>query len=340
MWLCNSSIGRKVVMSVTGIALILFLTFHGCMNVVALFSAKGYNMICEFLGANWYAVVATIGLAALIAIHFIYALWLTLQNRKARGNNKYDVSDKPEKVEWASQNMFVLGVIICLGMILHLYNFWYNMMFEELAGGDAELASNGFYHILNTFAFTCPNGHVRTCAVIYVILYLIWLFALWFHLTHGMWSAIQTMGWSGHVWFKRWRVIGNIYSTLLILMFVSVVLAFAFKCAPSIPCQKAQACTEMVGPRHHMAGQQCDKAKPGCDKAVAPCPMVHKHKKMMPRIVCSQCAPEPQAPCCDKMPAEGMCPDCKEGKPCPKEGGHHRHHHPQGAPDGPQDPQL
>ena len=53
MWLCNSSIGRKVVMSVTGIALILFLTFHGCMNVVALFSAKGYNMICEFLGANW-----------------------------------------------------------------------------------------------------------------------------------------------------------------------------------------------------------------------------------------------------------------------------------------------
>ncbi len=60
MWLINSSIGRKVVMSVTGIALILFLTFHGCMNLVALFSEEGYNMICEFLGANWYAVVATI----------------------------------------------------------------------------------------------------------------------------------------------------------------------------------------------------------------------------------------------------------------------------------------
>ena len=57
MWLINSSIGRKVVMSVTGIALILFLTFHGCMNMVALFSEEGYNMICEFLGANWYAVV-------------------------------------------------------------------------------------------------------------------------------------------------------------------------------------------------------------------------------------------------------------------------------------------
>ena len=52
MWLINSPIGRKVVMSVTGICLILFLTFHACMNVVALFSGKAYNMICELLGAN------------------------------------------------------------------------------------------------------------------------------------------------------------------------------------------------------------------------------------------------------------------------------------------------
>lgn len=52
MWLTNSSIGRKVIMSVTGIALILFLTFHGCMNLVALFSKEGYNMVCEMLGAN------------------------------------------------------------------------------------------------------------------------------------------------------------------------------------------------------------------------------------------------------------------------------------------------
>ena len=92
MWLINSSIGRKVVMSVTGIALILFLTFHGCMNVVALFSEDGYNMICEFLGANWYAVVATLGLAALAVIHIVYAFILTAQNRTARGDNRYEVA--------------------------------------------------------------------------------------------------------------------------------------------------------------------------------------------------------------------------------------------------------
>ena len=78
MWLIKSSIGRKVVMSVTGIALVLFLTFHASMNIVALISAKGYNMICEFLGANWYAVAATVGLAALVALHFIFAFILGL----------------------------------------------------------------------------------------------------------------------------------------------------------------------------------------------------------------------------------------------------------------------
>lgn len=62
MWLSNSSVGRKVVMSVTGIALVLFLTFHMAMNLVAIISAEGYNLVCEFLGANWYALVATLGL--------------------------------------------------------------------------------------------------------------------------------------------------------------------------------------------------------------------------------------------------------------------------------------
>jgi len=226
MWLCNSSIGRKVIMSVTGIALILFLTFHGCMNVVALFSGKAYNMICEFLGANWYAVVATLGLAALAVIHIIYAFILTLQNRKARGNNRYAVTDKPEKVEWASQNMLVLGIIICLGLLLHLYNFWYNMMFAELAHTTTPLEpTDGFGYIQQTFS-----------QPVFVVLYIIWIVALWFHLSHGFWSAIQTMGWSGHVWFKRWKVIGIIYVTLLCLMFLIVVLAFFFKVAPSLCC--------------------------------------------------------------------------------------------------------
>ena len=230
MWLTNSSIGRKVMMSVTGLALILFLTFHGSMNVVALFSKDAYNMICELLGANWYAVVATLGLAALALLHIVYAFILTWQNRKARGNSSYAVTDKPEKVEWASQNMLVLGIMILLGLCLHLFNFWYNMMFAELMGWEnlTHSPSDGFAWIVETFSNPC-----------FVVLYVIWICAIWFHLTHGFWSAMQTLGWSGKLWLNRWKCIGFIYVTLLMLMFLVVVLAFAFKCAPSLCCAGA-----------------------------------------------------------------------------------------------------
>ena len=225
MWLINSSIGRKVVMSVTGLALILFLTFHACMNVVALFSAEGYNMICEFLGANWYAVVATAGLAFLMALHFVFAIILTLQNKKARGSDPYEVTSKPEKVEWYSQNMFLLGCIICLGLCLHLWDFWYNMMFAELMDPVAAMvapikATDGYNWIVYNF-------HVRPGHIVFSLLYLVWLCAIWFHINHGFWSAIQTLGWSGKIWHNRWQCIGFIWSTIVILMFAVVVLKFA-----------------------------------------------------------------------------------------------------------------
>ena len=213
-------------MSVTGIALILFLTFHCCMNVAALFSGDAYNTICELLGANWYAVVATLALAALAVIHIVYAFILTAQNRRARGNERYAVTDTPSKVEWASQNMLVLGIIILLGLLLHLFNFWYNMMFAELLEMDVlHSPSDGFAWIQETFSNP-----------VFVVLYLIWLVALWFHLTHGFWSAMQTLGWNGKTWFCRWKVIGFVYVTILIALFIIVVLAFAFKCAPSLCC--------------------------------------------------------------------------------------------------------
>ena len=228
MWLFNSSIGRKVVMSVTGIALILFLTFHGCMNVVALFSEEGYNMICEFLGANWYAVVATLGLAALAVLHIVYAFILTAQNRTASGDNRYEVATQVNagKVEWASKNMLVLGLIICIGLLVHLWNFWYNMMFAELVGAMPAISpTDGFGWIKETFSNP-----------VFVVIYVVWLVAIWFHLTHGFWSAMQTLGVSGKVWLKRWQCIGMIYVSVLMLLFLIVVLAFAFGCAPSLSC--------------------------------------------------------------------------------------------------------
>ena len=213
-------------MSVTGIALVLFLTFHACMNVVALFSGDAYNMICEFLGSNWYAVAGTVVLVGLIALHFIYATILTLQNLKARGNNRYAVVETPAKVEWASQNMFVLGLIVCLGLFLHLFNFWANMMGAEFYNGGMALV--GDYEATDgagLIQFTFGNP-------IYAVLYLVWLAALGFHLSHGFWSAIQTLGVNNKVWFNRWKLIGNVYVTLVMLMFAAVVVYFALGCKP------------------------------------------------------------------------------------------------------------
>jgi len=222
MWLTNSSIGRKVVMSVTGIALILFLTFHACMNVVALIDGDAYNEVCKALGANWYAVAGTVVLAALVVLHFVYAIILTLQNRRARGNNRYAVTQKPEKVEWASQNMFVLGVIVVVGLLLHLFNFWYNMMFAEMVNGGYAFvghyaADDGAGLIAQTFS--CP---------VYSVLYIVWFAAIWFHLTHGFWSAFQTLGLNNKTWFCRWKVIGTAYVSIIMLLFLAVVLYFTF----------------------------------------------------------------------------------------------------------------
>jgi len=220
MWLTDSSVGRKVVMSVSGLFLVLFLTFHMAMNLVAVFSEDGYNMVCEFLGANWYALAGTLVLAAGFAVHIIYAFWLTMQNRKARGNESYAVVEKPKNVEWASQNMLVLGIIVILFFALHLAQFWFKMQFVEISGLESinSAPQDGAALIRDTFANP-----------LFAVLYLVWFVAIWFHLTHGFWSALQTIGWSNKIWFERWKCISNIFATVIFLGFALVVVAFYIK---------------------------------------------------------------------------------------------------------------
>ena len=134
MWLSSSSVGRKFVMALTGACLVLFVTFHCLMNAIAICWPAAYNSICEFLGANWYALLASAGLAVLVIIHIIYAVVLTLQNRKARGSNAYAVSKRPKTVEWSSQNMLVLGIVILAFLVVHLIQFWAKMQLQEIRG--------------------------------------------------------------------------------------------------------------------------------------------------------------------------------------------------------------
>ena len=204
-------------MSISGLFLILFLLFHLCMNIAAVFSGEAYNMVCELLGTNWYALVGTLVLAAGVVVHFVYAIMLTLQNRRARGADRYATSARPKGVEWASQNMFVLGVIVILGLILHLTHFWANMMLAELAGVHGEIAPTDGAAFIN---FYFQGNIVNT------VLYLIWFAALWFHLTHGFWSAIQTLGWNNNIWLSRWECISKWVATIICGLFAIVTIIF------------------------------------------------------------------------------------------------------------------
>lgn len=221
MWLIDSSIGRKVIMSVTGIFLVLFLTFHSIMNVIVLFSAEAYNAVAGALGANWYAVIGTGVLAVGFVVHILYALYLTWLNLKARGKDRYAVTQRQEGVSWSSKNMLVLGIIVLGFLILHFFNFWVKMQLVELTHGhgwaEAGLPNpqDGAFFINELFSNP-----------IYSILYIVWLVALWLHLTHGIWSSLHSIGLNNKTWMSRVKTISNVYSTIIILLFMAIPVYF------------------------------------------------------------------------------------------------------------------
>ena len=249
----KSSIGKKLIMSISGLFLILFLLFHLCMNAVVLFSECAYNSVCAFLGSNWYAVAGTVILAAGVVIHIIYAFILSVQNRKARGNDRYDNQNLPKGVEFSSKYMLILGIIVLCGLATHFCQFWAKMMFAELAGTEevAGLSSNGAHWINYYF-------HDWDYSIVLVIIYLIWFAALWFHLNHGFWSAFHTAGLSNKTWIPRLKCIAKWFSTIVCLGF-AVIIIYAAAGGVKVPsgcCKDKQAVECQQGAQNAPCQQQ------------------------------------------------------------------------------------
>ena len=221
-FLVNSSLGRKLVMSISGCFLVLFLLFHMSMNIAALVSADAYNAICAFLGANWYALAGTAILALGVVVHFVYALLLTVQNRRARGDIRYEVTIQEKGVDWASKNMLVIGFIVLGGLALHLFNFWSKMQLVEIMGGHENSLGYSPVDGAALIEYTFSQWY-------FVALYIVWLVALWFHLTHGVWSMFQSVGWANDTWYPRLKCLANIIATLIFLGFAAVVVVFFIK---------------------------------------------------------------------------------------------------------------
>lgn len=210
--LFTSSIGKKLIMSVTGLFMVLFLTMHMVLNFTSVFSAETFKAVCDFMSLPIVTIMTPI-LAAGFVFHIVYAIILEIGNLKARGGVKrYEVSNKAATDSWAARNMIWLGLIVLCGLCLHLSHFWADMQLVEITGGEA----------------ADPNMLLsQTFGNIWIlIIYLVWFFAIWMHLSHGFWSAFQTIGWSGSKWQKRTKIIGIVYVTLLMCGFaVTAIVA-------------------------------------------------------------------------------------------------------------------
>ena len=210
----SSSIGKKLIMSISGLFLVVFLLLHLALNLALLISQEAYNVACHFMDTNIFIQIMVPMLALGFAIHIIYAIIITLKNQKARPV-KYAVNSTAKASTWASRNMFVLGIIVLGFLALHLSQFWYKMQFQHFIGQGS-----------HPDPYTLVRSYL--CQPVWAVVYIVWVWALWFHLCHGFWSAIQTVGFNNQKWIKRWQCAATIYASIVAVGFTVIPLYFLF----------------------------------------------------------------------------------------------------------------
>lgn len=209
----TSSIGKKLIMSISGLFLILFLFIHAFVNALSLISDEAFQAGCEFMSLPIVTVMVPV-LAAGFIIHIVYAFILNAMNLKARGPQRYAVANKAKTDDWASKNMLVLGIIVLGALAFHLTHFWAKMQLPEMMGQHAEQGPVLMYQTFKPLWV--------------VIVYIVWFVALWLHINHGFWSALHTLGLNNSIWMKRWKVVSLIVSTVLVVVFIAVALKAYF----------------------------------------------------------------------------------------------------------------
>ncbi|MCL2073056.1 MAG: succinate dehydrogenase cytochrome b subunit [Marinilabiliaceae bacterium] len=221
----KSSIGKKFVMGTSGLFLFLFLMIHLLLNSFLLISDNGkmFNTGAHFMATNPFVKIIEPLLAIGFIVHIFMGIILTIQNRKARGNERYAVVSKSKNVLWASKNMFILGVMIFAFLLLHLYHFWLKMKFtgSELLNyitidiGGVPTQVENVYALIN---LTFSNFWI-------VIIYITASLALGLHLSHGIWSGFQTIGLSNTIWQKIIKKISIIFAIIVGIGFSTIAAA-------------------------------------------------------------------------------------------------------------------
>jgi len=214
----GSSIGKKLLMSLSGLFLVTFLIIHLSINLLLLVPDGGqmFNVAANFMAMPLIKYGLQPVLFGGFIIHIIYAAILTLQNNKARGSAKYASGNNTKDVMWASKNMFILGLTVSAFLVVHLIDYWVPL---QLTHGASSVTIDGV-EMHNAYALV--NG---TFSELWrVVVYLIGFLGLTIHLTHGFWSAFQTLGMSNNIWRKRWTVIGISFAWIVGIAFSMIAI--------------------------------------------------------------------------------------------------------------------
>jgi succinate dehydrogenase / fumarate reductase cytochrome b subunit len=219
----SSSIGKKFFMSITGFFLMMFLMVHLGVNLLLLFDDSGvlFNLGAHFMGTNPIIKIVEPVLALGFLLHILYATYLTLQNQKARPVN-YKKAELGNSSTWASRNMFVLGLLVLIFLVLHIMNFYWRL---KVANDVPAIMIDGV-EMENTYQLV--TGLFKT-SLVYDLIYIAGAVFLGIHLTHGFWSAFQTIGWSGSTWRKRIEIVGKVFAIVMAVGFSIIPLYFLIK---------------------------------------------------------------------------------------------------------------
>lgn len=215
----SSTIGRKLVMALTGLFLIIFLVVHLIGNLQLLKADQGqsFNIYAQLMTSNPLIKVISIVNYAFIVFHVVWAIILTSRNRRARGRQGYALNKNSS--HWTSRNMGILGTFILIFLVIHLRSFWYEMHW----GGIPTATYSGeeykdLYAVVN-------DSYAN---IWFVVLYVVSMALLAFHLFHGFGSAFQTLGLNHVKYNPAIRFVGVAFAIIVPALFALIPVYMYF----------------------------------------------------------------------------------------------------------------
>lgn len=222
----TSSIGQKLTMALTGIFLITFLIVHVGLNACIWAGDNGemFNAGANFMSSMLVIRIMEIGLFAGIIIHAVQGLILNAANNSKR-KVAYAVDYGERGSKWYSRSMGLLGTLLLLFLILHIYHFW------------VPSRLGGMWNVEPLTPIPYPNGLGKEYHNLYaemidvfqnpivVILYVLGCISLAYHLMHGFESAFRTIGVHNNRYLKMLRYVGRGYSIIISIAFAMMPIS-------------------------------------------------------------------------------------------------------------------